>query len=90
MRLLSRLARQRPFDVLCQLDPYAFYFPSNSNTYLTDDIITPIHGGSRSIPGRVGARYAGMYKDLFPSHYNVNLTATEFRSVVLWLDWQLK
>jgi hypothetical protein len=68
------------------LDPYAFYFPSNSNTYLTDDIITPIHGGSRSVPGRVGARYAAMYKDLFSSHHNVNLTASEFRSIVLWLD----
>lgn len=68
--------------------PYAFYITSNtpSTDYLNDDIVFPGHGGSRSIPGMLGARYSKLFTHLNPSHHNVNLTADETRRITLWLD----
>ena len=45
-------------------------------------------GGSRSTPGRVGARASGIYQTLTqsPQHKKVNLTKDEWRRLTLWLD----
>jgi len=47
-----------------------------------------LHGGSRSIAGKFGARWSQLYKGgyLGESHYKVNLTKEELRRVTLWLD----
>lgn len=45
-------------------------------------------GGSRTTPGRVGARASGLMKALWtlPQHKDVKLTADELRRITLWLD----
>ena len=45
-------------------------------------------GGSRSTPGRVGARASGIYYTLTqsPKHKKVSLTTDEWRRLTLWLD----
>jgi hypothetical protein len=45
-------------------------------------------GGSRSTPGRVGARASGIYQTLThsPQHKKVSLTQDEWRRLTLWLD----
>jgi hypothetical protein len=68
------------------LKNYAFYWSGNGNPWLNGDIMTAIKGGSRSTPGKIGARAASLYSHLFPSHQNVNLTNTEFKRITLWLD----
>jgi len=45
-----------------------------------------IHGGSRSVPGRFGARAAGLRKYLGPGHYGVKLPDADLHRVTLWLD----
>lgn len=67
------------------LQPYAFYFCREAG-YLNGDIITPILGGSRTIPGKVGARVSKLLSHLGPGHHNVSLTSDEYRRITLWLD----
>ena len=47
-----------------------------------------LHGGSRTIAGKFGARWSQLYKGgyLSKSHYNVELSKTELRRITLWLD----
>ena len=47
-----------------------------------------LHGGSRTIAGKFGARWSRLYKGgyLGKSHYNVELTKDELRRITLWLD----
>ena len=47
-----------------------------------------LHGGSRTIAGKFGARWSRLYKGryLSKSHYGVNLTKAELRRITLWLD----
>jgi hypothetical protein len=72
------------------LEPYAFYITPNTSDYLNDgtgfNITYPVHGGSRSIPGKAGALYSKLLPYCKSSHYNVSLTANELRRIVLWLD----
>jgi hypothetical protein len=61
-----------------------FGFPGTQR----DNYLVARYGGSRTVPGRFGAYESGLYKGgyLDPSHYNVSLTAEEFRRISLWLD----
>jgi hypothetical protein len=47
-----------------------------------------LHGGSRTIAGKFGARWSRLVRDgyLSTSHYDVNLTKAELRRITLWLD----
>ena len=67
------------------LQPYAFYLVGGkptSGTWLT----IPLHGGSRSVPGKHGAYGAPLLRYLDKSHEGVDLTPDEFRRITLWLD----
>jgi cytochrome c553 len=69
------------------LKGHAFYFCGNGNPYLNGDITTAVRGGSRTIPGKVGAAYSTMGKALLnATHQAAGITADEFRRVTLWLD----
>ena len=45
-------------------------------------------GGSRTTPGKFGARASGLMKTLTtkPQHKDLDLTADEWRRITLWLD----
>jgi len=58
----------------------SYYHVSNGS------IRAGIHGGSRSVPGRFGARASKLLGYLHEGHYGVKLTAEEFHRVTLWLD----
>jgi hypothetical protein len=72
------------------LQNHAFFFcrpPLRPDwPYLSGDITTPIVGGSRTTPGKFGARFAGLTRYCTPDHYGVQLTPEELRRVTLWLD----
>jgi len=68
------------------LKPYAAWWPGPGNPYVNGDIVTPVHGGSRSIPGRTGSSFAPLTKCLYPEHNGVDLTEDERRRITLWLD----
>jgi hypothetical protein len=68
------------------LKDYAFWWPGPGNPYVNGDIVTALHGGSRSVPGKLGARVAGLYNFCKPSPSNPAMTATELRRITLWLD----
>lgn len=74
------------------LMPYAFFMPFWSNNgkegaavYVNGEMMS---SGSRTMPGRFGARESLLYKGgyLNSSHYKVSLTADEMRRITLWLD----
>lgn len=60
---------------------YGFYF-----TVSNGSINRGVHGGSRTLAGRFGARAAPLLPYLEPSHYGVQLSGDEFRRITLWLD----
>jgi len=60
---------------------YGFYFHVGNGS-----INTGVHGGSRSIAGRFGARAAPLLKYLGKDHYGVKLSAEDFHRLTLWLD----
>ena len=66
------------------LEPYAFYFHADGGS----NHMSWLHGGSRSIAGKFGARWSRLIRGgyLDASHYNVKLTPTERRRIILWLD----
>jgi hypothetical protein len=67
------------------LQKYAFYLVGGkptSGTWLT----IPLHGGSRSVPGKHGAYGAPLLKYLDKSHHGTDLTAAERRRITMWLD----
>ncbi len=66
------------------LEPYAFYFHADGG----DNHMSWLHGGSRTVAGKFGARWARMIRGgyLKQSHYGVELTEAERRRIVLWLD----
>jgi hypothetical protein len=53
-----------------------------------DHFQLPLIGGSRSVPGKLGANMAKLYTGgyLSQSHYNVNLTREELHTITMWLD----
>jgi hypothetical protein len=68
------------------LESYAFFWPSDVLDYVNGDILAPIHGGSRTIPGSFGARYASLTTYCQPAHHQVSLTNDEMSRITLWLD----
>jgi hypothetical protein len=45
-----------------------------------------VHGGSRTIPGKFGARASGLLKYMDEQHYGVKLSQADFHCLTLWLD----
>ncbi len=75
---------QKPDFSYNSLEPYAFYFHADGGS----NHMSWLHGGSRTIAGKFGARWSLLFKDgyLSKSHYDVNLTKAELRRIILWLD----
>ncbi|MBM3476722.1 MAG: hypothetical protein FJX75_25905 [Armatimonadetes bacterium] len=64
------------------LEPYVFYFAGGMSRTTTK----PIHGGSRTIPGRFGARNCRMGKALLDENHRGRISESDYLRVVLWLD----
>jgi len=64
------------------LEPYVFYFAGG----MSGSTIKPIHGGSRTIPGRFGARYSRLGRALLDGNHRGKISEDDYRRVVLWLD----
>jgi hypothetical protein len=60
---------------------YGFYFHVNNGT-----INSGVHGGSRTVPGKFGARAAPLLAYLDRRHYGVQLSPADFHRLTLWLD----
>jgi hypothetical protein len=60
---------------------YGFFFTVGNGA-----INAGVHGGSRTVPGRFGARAAKLLQYLDERHYGVNLPEEDFRRITLWLD----
>jgi hypothetical protein len=45
-----------------------------------------VHGGSRTLPGRFGARISALLPYLDQRHYDVALSREERQRLTLWLD----
>lgn len=66
------------------LEPYAFYFHADGGS----NHMSWLHGGSRTIAGKFGARWSRLCRGgyLSEAHYDVDLTKEELRRITLWLD----
>lgn len=64
------------------LQPYVFYFAGG----MSGSTVLPIHGGSRTIPGRFGARASKMGQALLGPTHQGKVSAEDYRKVVLWID----
>jgi hypothetical protein len=60
---------------------YGFYFHVSNGS-----INTGVHGGSRTIPGRFGARASMLLEYMDERHYGVRLSAEDRHRLTLWLD----
>ncbi len=60
---------------------YGFYFHVGNGS-----INEGVHGGSRTIAGRFGARASRLLKYLGEAHYGVKLPPEDFHRLTLWLD----
>ena len=60
---------------------YGFYFHVSNGS-----INSGVHGGSRTIAGKFGARAAPLMKYLTEAHHGVKLSPEDFRRFTLWLD----
>jgi hypothetical protein len=63
-----------------------FHFCGEGWPYTNGDINKPLIGGSRTIPGKCGARMSTLYANCSASHHNVSLTKDELHRITLWLD----
>jgi len=60
---------------------YGFYFAAGKGSIKLKE-----HGGSRTVPGRFGARASRLLAYLDDSHYGVDMPEEDFYRVALWLD----
>ena len=60
---------------------YGFYFHVSNGA-----INTGVHGGSRTIAGKFGARASELLKYMDRRHYGVKLSPEDYHRLVLWLD----
>lgn len=60
---------------------YGFYFHVNNGS-----INSGVHGGSRTIPGKFGARASKLLPYLDSEHHGVRLSTEDHRRLTLWLD----
>ncbi|MCX6997469.1 MAG: hypothetical protein NTV49_10380 [Kiritimatiellaeota bacterium] len=63
------------------LENYAFCFQGAQGNFTA-----PRVGGSRTTPGKFGARFAKLTAFLTAKHHDVRLTPEEYRRITLWLD----
>jgi hypothetical protein len=71
------------------LKNYAFFYCLESTSYpgyLNGDIVTAVKGGSRSVPGKLGASYSKLINYINGTHNSAKLTDDEYKRVTLWLD----
>jgi hypothetical protein len=61
---------------------YGFWFQTLVNSLNT----AGVHGGSRVVPGKFGARAARLLDYLDERHYGVKLPEDDLHRIVLWLD----
>ncbi|MEE9366676.1 MAG: hypothetical protein V3W44_08325, partial [Dehalococcoidales bacterium] len=62
-------------------EKHGFYFHVSNGS-----INQGVHGGSRTIPGKFGARASGLLKYMDEKHYGVKLSEADYHRLVLWLD----
>jgi hypothetical protein len=62
-------------------EAFGFYFHVYNGS-----IKAGVHGGSRTVPGRFGARASRLLEYLGRDHYGVDLPPEALRRVTLWLD----
>ena len=62
-------------------EKYGFYFHVSNGS-----INTGIHGGTRSIAGKFGARSSKLLDFMDEQHYGVKLSEEDFHRLTLWLD----
>ena len=60
---------------------YGFYFHVTNGS-----INTGVHGGTRTIAGKFGARAAKLLDYLDQQHYGVRLSPEDCHRLILWLD----
>jgi hypothetical protein len=60
---------------------YGFYFHGSNGS-----INSGVHGGSRTIPGKFGARASKLMEYVDERHYGVELPREDLRRLTLWLD----
>jgi len=60
---------------------YGFYFHVSNGS-----INQGVHGGSRTIPGKFGAKASPLLPYMDQQHYAVKLSQEDFHRLVLWLD----
>jgi len=64
------------------LQPFIFYFAGGMSRTTTK----PIHGGSRSVPGRCGARVSQLGRILISPPHAERVSEEEVQIILLWLD----
>jgi len=64
------------------LEPLVFYFAGGMSRTTTK----PIHGGSRSVPGRCGARASRLGHLLVSPPHAERVPKEEVQAILLWLD----
>ncbi|MHC4094791.1 MAG: HzsA-related protein [Planctomycetota bacterium] len=62
-------------------EKYGFYFHVSNGS-----INQGVHGGSRTIPGKFGAKASGLMEYMDERHHGVKLSEEDFHRLVLWLD----
>jgi hypothetical protein len=75
----DRFGWTRSYDNLAE--KYGFWF-----TVSNGSINAGVHGGSRTIAGRFGARAAKLLEYLDERHYGVSLPRGDLHRITLWLD----
>jgi hypothetical protein len=82
--LRDRDGRHWPYtrSYLNLAEHYGFWFQTLVHSLNT----AGVHGGSRAVPGKFGARAARLLDYLDERHYGVKLTDEELHRIVLWLD----
>jgi hypothetical protein len=63
------------------LAPKGFWFQGGNG-----GVRSGVHGGSRTIPGRFGARASDLYRMLAAGHHDVKLAPEDLRRITLWID----
>ena len=64
------------------LRDYVFYFAGG----MSGSTVLPIHGGSRTIPGRFGARASKMGQAMLSAPHKEHVSREDYRKIVLWID----
>ena len=62
-------------------EKYGFYFHVGNGS-----INKGVHGGSRTIPGKFGAKASPLMKYTTPAHHGVKLSKQDRHRLILWLD----